>query len=123
MSILIAKTTNAQSSAEPMGDENVFIMGFDILPSQSPKSKRSPKFACVIMHEGVSLNEYPEISRGALLKLVREIRPKWLCTDNIFEIVPDSKSLFRLVDKIPAETRMVSGEAIVRGSSDGDATG
>ena len=107
MSILIAKTTDGQSSAEPMGDESVFIMGFDILPSQSPKSKRSPKFACVIMHEGVSLNEYPEISRGALLKLVREIRPKWLCTDNIFEIVPDSKSLFRFVDKIPAETRLV----------------
>jgi predicted RNase H-like nuclease (RuvC/YqgF family) len=59
------------------------------------------------MHEGVSLNEYSEISRGALLKLIREIRPKWLCTDNIFEIAPDSKSLFRLADKIPAETRIV----------------
>jgi predicted RNase H-like nuclease (RuvC/YqgF family) len=57
------------------------------------------------MHEGVSLNEYSEISRGALLKLM--IRPKWLCTDNIFEIAPDSKSLFRLADKIPAETRIV----------------
>ncbi|MHA2141568.1 MAG: DUF460 domain-containing protein [Candidatus Thorarchaeota archaeon] len=90
-----------------MGDESVFIMGFDILPSQSPRSKRSPKFACVIIHEGVPLNEYSEISRGALLKLVREIRPKWLCTDNIFEIAPDSKSLFRLVDRIPAETRVV----------------
>ncbi|MHA2191941.1 MAG: DUF460 domain-containing protein [Candidatus Thorarchaeota archaeon] len=90
-----------------MGDESVFIMGFDILPGQSPKSKRSPKFACVIMHEGVSLNEYSEISRGALLKLIGEIRPKWLCTDNIFEIAPDSKSLFRLADKIPAETRIV----------------
>jgi predicted RNase H-like nuclease (RuvC/YqgF family) len=90
-----------------MGDESVFIMGFDILPGQSPKSKKSPKFACVIMHEGVSLNEYSEISRGALLKLIREIRPKWLCTDNIFEIAPDSKSLFRLADKIPAETRIV----------------
>ncbi len=90
-----------------MGDESVFIMGFDILPGQSPKSKKSPKFACVIMHEGVSLNEYSEISRRALLKLVREIRPKWLCTDNIFEIAPDSKSLFNLADKIPAETRIV----------------
>jgi predicted RNase H-like nuclease (RuvC/YqgF family) len=90
-----------------MGDESVFIMGFDILPSQSPKSKRSPKFACVIMHEDVLLNEHSEISRGTLLKLIREIRPKWLCTDNIFEIVPDSKSLFRFVEKIPPETRIV----------------
>jgi predicted RNase H-like nuclease (RuvC/YqgF family) len=92
-----------------MGDdkEPVFIIGFDILPSHSPKSKRTPKFACVTMLDGVILNEYPEISRGALLKLIREIKPKWLCTDNIFEIVPDSKSLFRLVDRIPTVTRIV----------------
>jgi len=92
-----------------MGDdnENVFIIGFDILPSHSPRSKKTPKFACVIMRDGVILNEYPEISRGALLKLTREINPKWLCTDNIFEIVPDSKSLFGLVDRIPTETRIV----------------
>ena len=92
-----------------MGDDNepVFIIGFDILPSYSPKSKKAPKFACVTMLDGVILSEYPEISRGALLKLTREINPKWLCTDNIFEIVPDSKSLFRLVDRIPTETRIV----------------
>ena len=88
-------------------NENVFIIGFDILPAHSPRSKKTPKFACVIMHDGVIINEYPEISRGALLKLTREINPKWLCTDNIFEIVPDSKSLFGLVDRIPTETRIV----------------
>lgn len=87
--------------------ENVFIIGFDILPSHSPRSQKTPKFACVIMHNEIVLNEYPELSRGALLKLVREINPKWLCTDNIFEIVPDSKSLFRLVDRIPTRTRIV----------------
>ena len=87
--------------------EPVFIIGFDILPSYSPKSKKTPKFACVTMRDGVVLSEHPEISRGALLKLTREINPKWLCTDNIFEIVPDSKSLFRLVDRIPTETRIV----------------
>jgi predicted RNase H-like nuclease (RuvC/YqgF family) len=92
-----------------MDDDNeaVFIIGFDILPSHSPKSKKTPKFACVIMRDGVILGEHPEMSRGALLKLTREINPKWLCTDNIFEIVPDNKSLFRLVDRIPTETRIV----------------
>jgi len=88
-------------------NENIFIIGFDILPSHSPRSKKAPKFSCVIMRDGVILNEHQEISRGALLKLTREINPKWLCTDNIFEIVPDSKSLFRLVDRIPTETRIV----------------
>jgi predicted RNase H-like nuclease (RuvC/YqgF family) len=88
-------------------DESTFIIGFDILPSHSPRSKKAPKFACVIMRDGIILNEYPEISRGALLKLTREIKPKWLCTDNIFEIVPDNKSLFHLVEKIPTETRII----------------
>lgn len=94
-------------SAGHMDDESEFIMGFDILPSHSAKSKSAPKFACVIMRDGLILNEYPEISRGALLRLVRDIEPKWLCTDNIFEIVPDSKSLFRFVEKLPVDTRIV----------------
>ncbi len=90
-----------------MGEDGVFIIGFDILPSYSASSKKAPKFACVITRNEVVLNEYPEISRSALLKLVREVVPKWLCTDNIFEIVPDTKSLFHLVDRIPTETKIV----------------
>ncbi len=90
-----------------MDNDGVFIIGFDILPSHSASSKSAPKFACVITRNEIVLNEYPEISRGALLKLVREVSPKWLCTDNIFEIVPDTKSLFHLVDRIPPETRIV----------------
>ena len=90
-----------------MSEDGVFIIGFDILPSHSASSKKAPKFACVITRDDIVLNEYPEISRGALLKLVREVSPKWFCTDNIFEIVPDTKSLFHLVDRIPTETRIV----------------
>ncbi|MFW9767648.1 MAG: DUF460 domain-containing protein [Candidatus Thorarchaeota archaeon] len=90
-----------------MSFEGVIIVGFDILPSHSASSKKAPKFACVVTRDEVVLNEYHEISRGALLKLVRDIAPKWLCTDNIFEIVPDTKSLFHLVDRIPSETRIV----------------
>ncbi len=90
-----------------MGDEGVFIIGFDILPSHSPSSKRVPKFACVVTRDEIVLNEYPEISRSALLRLVRDITPKWLSTDNIFEIVPDTKSLFHLADRIPPETKIV----------------
>jgi predicted RNase H-like nuclease (RuvC/YqgF family) len=90
-----------------MGEKSVFIIGFDILPSHSPVAKSAPKFACVIMRDGVILNEYSEISRGALLRIVKTITPKWFCTDNIFEIVPDSKSLFQLASRIPNETRIV----------------
>lgn len=90
-----------------MGDESLFIIGFDILPSHSPESKTPPKFACVIMRNDVILTEHPEISRGSLLKLVKTIVPRWFCTDNVFEIVSDSKSLFQLASRIPAETRIV----------------
>ena len=90
-----------------MSGEGVVIVGFDILPSHSASSKRSPKFACVVSRDEIVLNEYPEISRGALLKRVRDIAPKWLCTDNIFELVPDTKSLFHLVERIPTETKIV----------------
>ncbi|NHI83205.1 MAG: DUF460 domain-containing protein [Candidatus Thorarchaeota archaeon] len=105
--MLIANPTESLVSAETMGDENEFIIGFDTLPSHSPKSKTSPKFACVIMKGGTILNEYPEISRSNLLRIIREIRPKWISTDNIFEVVSDSKSLFRFVNRIPPETQMV----------------
>lgn len=84
-----------------------FIIGFDILPSHSVSSKTAAKYACVIMREGVILNEYPEVTRRELLRITREMKPKWLCTDNIFEIVRDSKSLIRFVGRIPSETRLV----------------
>jgi predicted RNase H-like nuclease (RuvC/YqgF family) len=90
-----------------MGDDGDLIIGFDIHPSHSPKSSRRAKYSSALIRDGVVINEYPDVSRSALLKLVREINPRFLATDNIFEIVPDSKSLFRFVDKIPHETRIV----------------
>ncbi len=107
MSILIAKSPKRILSAEPMGDDDEFIVGFDIHPSHSPRSTKRPKFACAVLRSGVILSEHPEVSRSTLLKLVQEIKPRYLATDNVFEIVPDSKSLFRFVDRIPHETRIV----------------
>jgi len=107
ISILIAELAISFTSAEPMGDDGVFIMGFDILPFQSPRSKTNPRFSCIIMRDGAVLNEYPDLSKGNLLNLVREIRPIYLATDNVFEMAPDSKSLFELSSKIPPETKMV----------------
>lgn len=90
-----------------MGNETDFIIGFDILPSHSPHSKSVPKFACVVMRDGIILSEHPEMSKRSLIRLVNEFIPKWLCTDNIFEIVPDSKSIFRFMYRIPSETKLV----------------
>ncbi len=90
-----------------MGNETEFIMGFDILPQYSPRSKTSPRFACVVFRDGIVLSEHAELSKHALLRLVNEVTPRFLATDNIFEIVPDSKSIFGLMDKIPLETKLV----------------
>ncbi|MGQ4910571.1 MAG: DUF460 domain-containing protein [Candidatus Thorarchaeota archaeon] len=90
-----------------MEHDDDLIVGFDILPSHSPNSRTVAKFACVVVRNGVVLNEYSEISRNALLRMVRDLSPAWFCTDNIFEIVSDSQSLFRLVDRIPLETKLV----------------
>ncbi len=84
-----------------------FIIGFDILPSHSPRSKSTPKFACAVMRDGILLTDYDEISRRQLLGLVREIEPVYLATDNIFEIVPDTKTVFRFIDRLPPVTRLV----------------
>jgi len=84
-----------------------FIIGFDILPSHSPRSKTPPKFACAVMRDGVLLTEYEEISRRQLLNLVKEIEPTYLATDNIFEIVPDSKAAYRLIERLPPVTKLV----------------
>jgi len=90
-----------------MDNESEFIMGFDILPFHSPRSRTPAKYACVIMREGAVLNEYDEISRRSLLNLVNEISPKWLCTDNIFEIIPDSKSVIHLIEDLPPTTKLI----------------
>ncbi|MGV9102592.1 MAG: DUF460 domain-containing protein [Promethearchaeia archaeon] len=90
-----------------MDTESEFVMGFDILPFHSPRSRTPAKYACVIMREGTVLNEYEEISRRSMLNLVNEIRPKWLCTDNIFEIIPDSKSVIYLIEDLPPSTKLI----------------
>ncbi|TFF86932.1 DUF460 domain-containing protein [Candidatus Thorarchaeota archaeon] len=90
-----------------MDADEEFIIGFDILPSHSVSSKTAARYACVIMRSSVVLNEYPDVTRRELLRITREIKPKWLCTDNVFEIVRDSKSLIRFAGRIPTETRLV----------------
>jgi len=90
-----------------MDTDGDLIVGFDILPSRSPRSKSMAQFACVVFRDGSILNEYPQISRRSLIRLIRELEPTWVSTDNIFEIVPDSKSLYQFVRRLPSETRIV----------------
>ncbi len=90
-----------------MGDDSDLVIGFDILPLHSSRSRKRSKYACVVMRDGVVLNEYSSLSRRNLIRLIRELEPTYIATDNIFEIVPDAKSVFRFVKRIPHETRIV----------------
>ncbi len=90
-----------------MVDDHEFIIGFDIHPSHSPRSKTRPKFACVILRDGIVVAEHEEVSRRDLFQLARELKPLYLATDNIFEIVPDTKAIFALMNKFPSETKLV----------------
>ncbi len=104
--MLIGKHSHFEVVQHSM-DNKRFIIGFDILPSQSPHSNTESKFAAVVLSNGTVVNEFQSITRRNLLVLVREIRPIYLATDNIFEIVPDSKTLSVFVDKLPIETKIV----------------
>ncbi|MEM2143076.1 MAG: DUF460 domain-containing protein [Candidatus Thorarchaeota archaeon] len=90
-----------------MAEDLPLIAGFDILPTHSPRANSAPKFAFVLTRGSTIVREFPEISKGDLLRVVRSFRPRYLATDNVFEIVPDSRSLFGLVERIPLETRVV----------------
>ncbi|MCF2137157.1 MAG: DUF460 domain-containing protein [Candidatus Thorarchaeota archaeon] len=87
--------------------DHEFIIGFDILPSYSPRSRTRPKFACAVVCDGIVVSEHEEISRRDLIRLVQEIKPIYIATDNIFEIVPDTKSIFALMNRFPFETKLV----------------
>ncbi len=90
-----------------MTDDDELVIGFDILPFHSPRARARPKYACAVVRKGMVLAEHSAITRAALLRLVNEIQPHYLATDNIFEIAPSAKTLFRLVERLPVETKVV----------------
>lgn len=82
------------------------IISFDILPQQSPSSRRSPKYAIAIFKEDI-LESINSVSRTELLKRVRQLNPDILATDNLFELASTEKGVIDYLSKIPSKTRIV----------------
>ncbi len=82
------------------------IIGFDILPQSSPSSKKSPRYASVIM-EGEILEINSSIRRSELLKMVRRVEPDIIATDNLLELSATEKGVIEFLSRIPSKTRVI----------------
>jgi hypothetical protein len=80
------------------------VLGVDILAG-SPHAKVQPRYSAVLLEDGrITLRE--ELTRGKLLKLIREVKPDRLAVDNIFELFP-KKKLKPFFYSLPQETQVV----------------
>lgn len=82
------------------------IIGFDILPQSSPSSKKSPRYASVLM-EGEILETNSSIRRSELLKMVRRVEPDIIATDNLLELSATEKGVIEFLSRLPSKTRVI----------------
>ena len=80
------------------------VLGIDILAG-SPNARAQPRYSVVLLEDGrITLRE--ELTRGKLLKLIRNTKPDRLAVDNIFELFP-KKKLKPFFYSLPRETQVV----------------
>jgi predicted RNase H-like nuclease (RuvC/YqgF family) len=90
-----------------MEDKKEFYMGIDI-ESGSPLSKENHKFTAIILDKDLKMvNKINSISLSSLIRLAWEWKPKSIATDNVFEIVPDEKSLSKFLSLLPPQTDLI----------------
>jgi predicted RNase H-like nuclease (RuvC/YqgF family) len=82
------------------------IIGFDILPRHSPSSKTQPRYAAALLR-GQSVETFDSVSRHKLLKIIRQIVPNAIATDNIMELAPAEKAVIEFLSKIPGRTKVI----------------
>ncbi len=82
------------------------IIGFDILPKNSPSARDSPRYAIAIS-EGEIVETRDSVRRTSLLKLVRQMKPEILATDNLFELASTEKDVIDFLSKVPSKTRIL----------------
>ncbi|RLF90808.1 DUF460 domain-containing protein [Thermococci archaeon] len=89
-----------------LGGGNIEVMGVDISKG-SPQSKEPPRYSVVVLNsEEEVLFKEEFLNKYRLLRLISEIRPKYLAVDNIYELF-DSKGLISFYSRLPPETSLV----------------
>ncbi|MHA1685584.1 MAG: DUF460 domain-containing protein [Candidatus Heimdallarchaeaceae archaeon] len=94
-------------------DEDLITIGIDILPQASPSSFVA--FAACV-YDGSKkrvLQLYDRINLSKLVKLIRQIRPKYLASDNIYELVRTPSEIPKLcIQILPTKLVQVTGSPI-----------
>lgn len=88
-------------------DSIVTVMGIDIKPGFSPRATRSPRYAVVIIRDGVILKELDDIPLHRVVKLVVEYHVDILAVDSVQEIAASTRDLARLSQVVPSWCRVV----------------
>ncbi|MFX0061167.1 MAG: DUF460 domain-containing protein [Candidatus Hermodarchaeota archaeon] len=84
-----------------------FVFGIDILPGSSPH-KHSQSFSFTNMaSDRTILEQRAKISFHDLLELVKREKPNFIAVDNIFELIPTSKLIYKLTARLASETKLL----------------
>ena len=81
------------------------IVGVD-LKRGSPRSRTQPRYSVVLLR-GEKLERVGELTLGELLSLVRRLGKACIAVDNLYELVPDRRSLERVLSSLPETIRIV----------------
>ncbi len=80
------------------------IFGVDILKGSS-RSKSIPRFALYVIDGDEEWSR--TVSRNRFFRYVRDLKPDFVATDNIFELFRDRSELIAFLRSIPPETKFV----------------
>lgn len=80
------------------------IFGVDILKGSS-RSKSIPKFALYVIDGEQEWSR--AVSRNRFFRYVRDFKPDFVATDNIFELFRDRNELIAFLKSVPPETKFV----------------
>ena len=82
------------------------VLGVDI-KSGSPRGRSPPRYSACLLKDTGEPEYFDGISLNELVALVRKLGEGYLATDNIFELVKNSKSLRKFLASIPEEVKLI----------------
>lgn len=101
------------NSSQPSNGEEIITIGIDILPQSSPSS--STHFAVCVYDNSKKqvIKEYSRLNLSKLIRLIKQIRPTYLASDNIYELVRKPAEIPKLcAQMLPTKLVQVTGSPI-----------
>ena len=85
--------------------QNGVIYGIDIAKGSS-RAQEVPRYAVAVLKDG-EINHYTMVRLHRILRMLNKDRPDHIAVDNIFELAANKRSLIRLLEKLPENTKLV----------------